>query len=154
MAAHREQARCSRSLALALVQCRSNTGGPTLGLREVIQTLSRHRNAGSLGCTRIPQDVLWRTTSDWEEKSDGGACMDRQPRERICTQQINDHKVPCMRGADGVIGVYEAHVHEGGCRVDIERQVNLRTETIEHSIRRNVSTWISPDCSGTSCLRY
>ena len=51
-----------------------------------------------------------------------------QPRDRICTQQINDLNVPSVRGADGVVGVYEAHVHEGCCRVDppelgIERQI-------------------------------
>ena len=44
--------------------------------------------------------------------------MARQPRERICTQQINDHFVPSVRGTHEIVGMREAHVHEGGCRVD------------------------------------
>ena len=44
--------------------------------------------------------------------------MDRQLRERICTDQINDDEVPTVRSTHGVISLHEAHVHEGGCRVD------------------------------------
>ena len=36
--------------------------------------------------------------------------MDRQPRERICTEQIDDNEVPCVRSTHGIIGLHEARM--------------------------------------------
>ena len=69
--------------------------------------------------------------------------MDRQPRERIGTEQIDDNEVPSVRSTHGIVSIHEAHVHEGGCRggppeLAIERQIIWRTENTVDSARRIV----------------
>ena len=59
-----------------------------------------------------------------------------------------------VRGAGGDVGVFEARVHEGWCRVDLQSWESRGRSIGEGrpSSPRTVSTWISPDCSGTSWL--
>ena len=91
-------------MELSMVRGQGNAGKRTLGFPKGRESLQGDRKAGSIRLASGTPGFRSKRTAQQHAADSPSSGIHRQQGQRICGQQINDHKVPVVCCRDGARG--------------------------------------------------